>query len=177
PLLAEYTAPAFAASTNAITRTLFPHQYDGYLWMHRAALVVRTLAMTLSDLQFVAKRHVETGLLDLASLPATFNPAAPAAAAIDPLARLAAFMKFHHAWSDDNLSMTAMVERLVADAGYTNHLFALDVETLTTWPAADVEWLTSAAGLDAAYPNAYRQIESWKRLERAIAIVQTLNGA
>jgi hypothetical protein len=174
-LLGEYTAPAFAGSANAITRALFPNPFDGYFWMHRAALVARTPAMTLADLRFVTNRHAETATLDFAALPATFNPAS--AAALDPLLRLAAFMKFHHTWSDANLAMTDMVERLIADAGYTSALFAADVETLTTWPQADVAWFTAAGNVDAAYPAAYQRIEAWKRLERAIAIAQLLNGA
>lgn len=177
PLLEEYTDPAFVSSSAALSRATDQEKFDGYYWMHRVALVLRTFKVALPELDWMLRTHAQTDVLDLDTLPIVLAvpPAVPDVAPIDRLLDLADFMKFHHDHSEDDLSMLAVAERLITDPGYTAPMFGADVERLTEWPAADVA--TLAGALDIAFPAGYAKIGAWRRLTRAFLMLRRLNAS
>lgn len=177
PLLEDYTDPAFVGSSAALSRATDQNKFDGYYWLHRVAMLLRTLKITLAELDWVLRTQAQTDVLDLDTLPVVFAvaPALPDVASIDELLNLSDFMKFHHDHSEDDLSMLAVVERLINDGAYNGAMFGADVERLTEWPAADVA--TLAGALDVAFPAGYAKIDAWRRLTRAFLILRRLNGS
>ena len=163
-------------ASSAITSDAFPGLFQGYYWLYRVALVLKTLGITYPDLLWIVKDQPQTGLLDFTQLPISFNPAFPPTT-LAPLIALSDFMRVHHAWSDDTLSLLDVIDRLISDAAYTNALFSADVETLTGWTASDVETLTAANAIDVAYPADYIKVDAWLRLQQAFTILQRLNAS
>ena len=176
PVLQDFLDPAFVNASSTITSDAFPELFQGYYWLYRVALVLKTLAVTYSDLLWIVQNQAQTALLDFTQLPISFNPAVPPTT-LTPLVALADFLRMHHAWSDDSVSLLDVIGRLISDATYTNALFAADVETLNGWTASDVQALTSANAIDIAYPAAYVRVDAWQRLQQAFTILQRLNAS
>lgn len=173
PILEDFTDSAFVTSVSAITNAPpYEEEVRAAYWLHRVALVIRTLRITFADLDWIVRRHAAAGITNFGGLPLD---AAAAPAALAPLLDLAEVMRLHHDFSDGQVSLLAMLERLIADAAYTRPLFAADAELLMRWPRADVETLTNS--LDLAYPAAYRTMPGWRRLQEAFDILLRLNAA
>jgi hypothetical protein len=176
PILADLLDPPFVNTSSAITAAAFPELFQGYYWLYRVSLILKTLSVTYSDLLWIVKTQAQTGLLDLTQLPIVFQPASPPAT-LAPLVALADFLQVHHAWSDDTTSLLDVIDRLIGDPAYTNILFAADVESLNGWTAADVQALTAPNAIDPVFPADYVKVDAWQRLKRAITILSRLNAA
>lgn len=174
PILRDFLDPGFVTANSAITSDAFPELFQAYYWLYRVALVLKNLAVTFSDLLWIVETQAQTNLLDFTQLPISFNAAVPPVT-LPPLIDLADFLRIHHAWSDDTVSLLDVVNRLINDATYTNALFAADVEKLNGWTASDVQALTAANAIDLAYPAAYIKVAGWQRLQQAFTILQRLN--
>ena len=173
-LLELYTDPAFIASSAALTPATDADEFEGYYWMHRGGLLLRTLKVTLPELDWMIRTSAQTGVLDLATLPLRFDDDPPAVGAIDRLLDLSDLIQFHHARSDEFVSLIAMIDRLLGDPGYTAALFGAETELLTEWPAADVATLVGS--LDLAFPGDYAKWAGWSRLKKAFPMLARLNA-
>ncbi|MGA9768040.1 MAG: neuraminidase-like domain-containing protein [Blastocatellia bacterium] len=176
-LLEYYLDPAFINSSSAITYAAYKPQYDGYYWLHRISIILRALQVTYFDLDWIRRNNARTGVLNPLRIPVVFDAGKLAIAPIEAFLNLVEYMQFHHARSNQTVSMLAIIDRLIADNTYTNALFGADVELLTGWVAADIEQLTAADGLAVTFPVAYRQIDAWQRLKKAVLTVQNLNAS
>jgi hypothetical protein len=177
PLFEDFTGDAFVASTKPLTAKVHAKRHVGYYWLHRVALVLKKMKMTFSDLQWTINHHAQTGVLDWKSLPLVYDDTIPAIASLNTFLNLADFMATHWRYSDTAVSMLEIVEKLITDASYDNVAFSKDVELLTGWNAADIEYLTTANVLDLSYPAAYHKILNWQRLAKAVEIISRLNGS
>lgn len=172
PILDDFSAPAFIAAGDTIENSgTYANLYTAYYWLHRVALIVNTLTMTADDLDWLIQFHGQTATLDFADLA---NPIT--ATRISELLDLAGFMRFHHAYSDETISMLVLMKRLIADVSYTNDKFGDDAEALAGWRSADVKKLTDANVIDLAYPAAWQHFSGWRRLTRAMEILQKINA-
>ncbi|HEX2062357.1 MAG TPA: neuraminidase-like domain-containing protein [Thermoanaerobaculia bacterium] len=174
-LLELYTDPAFLTSSAALAPATHATEITGWFWIHRAALLLRTLKVTGAELEWMIRTHAQSGVLDLATLPLVFDDDPPAVASIDRLLDLSDLMQFHHARSDEFVSLLDMIDSLIDDPGYTTSLFGAETELLTEWPAADVE--TLATSLDIAYPAGFATWAGWKRLRQAFPMLTRLNAS
>jgi len=170
PLLEEYTADGFAKSTIPVTRAAFKDQYDGFYWLHRAATVCLAFAVTSPDLDWMLREPAKKGVLDLAVLPVVFD--ASRASTPAPLLNLGDFLRLSRAVAKADLSLLAVVDRLIANVYGNAEGLAADVEKLTGWPKADVK---AVIELDDGLA-AYQKIEAWQRLQKAVAMLKRLNG-
>lgn len=176
PLIDDYTDALFVGSSAAVTYAPpYDNLIDGYYWLHRVALIVRTLKLTFAELAWLIERQVQTGVLDFDVLPVKYDATIPAVAPLAAAIELAEFAQLQHAYRTEDLSLFDVVERLIADAGYANDLFATDVEQLTDWPAVDVERLTDPGVIDAQYPVDYRRVGTWRDLRKSVLMLQRLN--
>lgn len=175
-LLDDYQAAGFAASSAAVTSAAFPDLFNAYRFLHRVALVLAKTRAGFGDLAWLRRTQPQTAVLDFATLPSVYDDTVPAVASIDGLLDLARLMELHHAFSTPDLSLLDMLDRVISDGTYANDLFAADVETLTTWPAADLRALTAANALTAAYPAAYTRVAAWDRLVRCFDLLMRING-
>jgi hypothetical protein len=174
-IMAELLDPAYVASGAAITADAFPGLFVDFYWLHRVALILKTVGADDSDLLWIEDQPATKAIFDLAALPlAAAGTTATSPAQFRALLGLAEFMQWHHQWSDGKLSLLDVVHRLVADAGYTSELFGADVEALAGWTAADVKAL--ADGLDIAYPASYRTSDGWRRLNQCFTVLQAVTG-
>ncbi|HXO37266.1 MAG TPA: hypothetical protein VN872_01440, partial [Candidatus Acidoferrum sp.] len=175
-LLPDFLDPNFINASSAITSTAFPELYQGYYWLHRTALVLKTLAIKYADLLWIQKDKAQTGVLDFGSLPLVYNAAVPPATLL-PLINLSDFMQLHHAYSDDSISLLDVVDRLINDAAYNNVQFGSDAESLAGWTSADVQALTAANAISIVFPADYAKADAWQRLKKAFSILQRLNAS
>jgi hypothetical protein len=244
-LLPDFLDPGFVNASSAIASTAFPELYQGYYWLHRAALVLKAVAATDSDLLAVEGNTGTMGVLDLNLLPleftavvgtnaapgssnlvlqsvppnfppngtitligpqsvklgyalagTTLNVSSPIPQSVGaiaagttvtaipvsgvpllPLLNLAEFMQLHHSYSDDTVSLLAVVNRLITDATYTSALFGADVESLAGWTSSDVQALTAPNTISAVFPADYAKVDAWQRLKKAFSILQRLNAS
>jgi hypothetical protein len=177
PLLEDFTAPSFVTPNSAISYATHQDYYDAYYWLHRVALVIKRLVVSLTDLEWLIRFRGRTDVLDFATLPLVFDPTIPAVASLAQLLNMVDFMQLSHRYSDEQLTLLEIVERVITDATYDNVKFSADVELLTEWGAADVKFLTDPANLDIAYPADYAKVVNWTRLAQAFAMLNQLNGA
>lgn len=168
--------PGFVNASSAIDAAGFPIVFQGYFWLYSVAQILKTLAITYSDLLWIVKRQAALALLDFTQLPVVFN-GATVPTGLTPLVVLADFMRMHHSWSDDTTSFTDVIDRLIDDPGYTNQMFAADVEALNGWTASDVQTLTTPNAIDAVFPAGYLKVEAWQTLRQAFTILGRLNAA
>jgi hypothetical protein len=176
PLLDDYLAASFAGSSAAVTAAAFPDLFNAYRFLHRVALVLGRTKAIFADLEWLRRTQPQTGVLDFATLPLAFDDTVPAIVSPEGLLDLARLMELHRAFSTPDLSLLDMLDRVISDGAYTNDLFAADVERLTTWPKADVQALTAANVLTAAYPAAYTHVAAWDRLVRCFDLLMRVNG-
>lgn len=177
PLLEDFTGPSFVSSTSAITYATDQQKYDAYYWLHRVALTIKKLAVTLAELQWLVRFQPQTDVLDFGTLPLVFAPTVPAVASLPRALDVADFIQLNHRYSDEALSFFEVVEKVMTDATYDNVKFSADVELLTDWGAADVKYLTDLNTIDVAYPGNYQRVVNWTRLSEAFAILGKLNGS
>lgn len=177
PLLPDFLDANFVNASSAITPDAFPELYQGYYWMHRVALILKTLAITFTDLQWIVMDQAATGVIDVGKLPLTYNPAV-SPTGLNALIDLADLMLLHHTMSQDDLTLLDIIDKLIhPPAGsYTNTQFAADLDTLAQWTPSDVGWLTAAGNLDLVFPAGYQNADGWRRLVQAITILQALNA-
>lgn len=176
-LLNDFLDNAFAASSAAITAAGFPDLFNAYRWLHRVALVANKTKAGFGDLDWLRRNAAPAAVLDFMTLPLAYDDVTPAIASAAALLDLARCMQLHHAYSTEMLSLLDVLDRVIADGTYTNDQFALDVETLTAWPRADVQALTAANALTTAYPAGYAKAAAWDRLARCFDLLVRLNAA
>lgn len=170
-LLQDFLDAGFAGSASALTPAAFPALFQAFYWLHRVALVLGKSKAGFIELDWAMRNAAATGVLDFTTLPLAFDPNLPAVTPPGPLLDFARFIELEHAFPLPGLSLLDVLDRVVADAAYTNAMFAADVGTLTGWPEADVQLLTTAGTLDAAYPAAFRSVLSWDRLVRCFDLL------
>ena len=120
-LMLEFLDPAFVASGAGVTLDTFPNLVQDYYWLHRVALVLKTVAATDSDLSWITDNAAAKGILDLNALPLTGAGAtATSPMQFKAVLALAEFMAFHHGWSDGKTSLLDVVDQLITNAGYTS---------------------------------------------------------
>ena len=176
-LIVDFTETAFVTSTDALTHAAHADRHLAYYWLHRVALVIRKIKVSFSDLEWIILRHTPADVLYFKTLPLVYNATVPAVASLSAFLNLSDYMQMHHLYSDADISMLGIVEKVITAATYDNVAFSKDVESLTGWNAADIKHLTDAGVLDVSYPTAYQKILNWKRLEKAVAMTDKLNGS
>ena len=174
-LLDDFLASAFTGSSAALAEAGFPEQFRGYRWLHRVALVLGKATVNYADLAWLRANSAATGTIDFAALPLVYvaEPAAPFQ--FEALLDLARMVQLKLGFNSAPSSLFGVLQRLIADAGYTAALFAADAEALAGWPRADVA--AFVARLDAAYPADYRKVAGWNRLARGFDLLRRINGA
>lgn len=176
-LLEDFTSDSFVNSTDSLTSAVHADRYAGYYWLHRVAMIIKKMKVSLSDLEWIFSYQAQTEVLDLQSLPLVYDLSVPAVASLPRFLNLSDYLQLHKRYSDETVSLLAIVERVITDGAYDNGKFSVDVELLTEWKAADIKYLTDANRLDAAYPLAFAKVANWTRLARAMAILTRLNSS
>jgi peptidoglycan hydrolase-like protein with peptidoglycan-binding domain len=181
-LLAILSDPALVARTvvdgletyaNDVTAGAFPDVFAAYRLLQKIALVLsRQKLASVDDLTWLLARHAAFGLLDLAALPVTADPAA---SLFPSWLALTKWLDFHARYPEpEDVTLRGVYD--AADA-LDPTLFA-QLATLTAWPEADIDTIAATLGLSyAADANDWLSPDTYLRVERAAKAVKRLGVA
>lgn len=178
-LLEDFTDASFVGSLSVITLSdaAYKEKYDAFYWLHRVAVLIRKLKLSFKELEWIALYHPQANLLNIQTLPPSYDETIPALASLNTFLNLADYMRLQRRYSDQATSLFDVVEKLITDATYDNEKFGSDLKGLTGWNEPDVIYLTNAGVLDISYPADFVKIETWNRLANAVAMIEKLNGS
>lgn len=178
PLANTFSNPTFIASRNAIVSTSSALCFDHYYWLHRVSLLINKLNLNLEELNWLIHYNYkfkpdtkpdERDILDFRTLPIDGSVDTTAYTRFLNLYDLIALQRAH---STKQLSVLEIITKIDTDLGYKEVDFAADMHSLhNEWQPSDVEKLT------LSYLKDYAYAATWQQLEKALTLIQKLNGS
>lgn len=138
-----------------VTPDSFPEIYASWRLLHKVSMVLARLRIDDDVLGWLLDHAPAHGVLDFSALPVTGSPAQPLVA---PWRTLVSWVRLRAEYPEpEGVSLTDIIDRAATPGTPVTDVRDL-VETLTTWPAADL------AVLDGDDPATYSRIDDWLRL-------------
>jgi hypothetical protein len=187
-LAALLTSDALIDPTNTpaappvISPATFPHQYQALRLLHKMTLFVRSARLQPTEVAWLLAHSAELGWLELDRLP--YDVVADTGDKVsfeqwlqlqDALALLRAYPPVGNPADPDHpLSFPALLE-LALEPSASRADVLTQLAALTGWDAAALDALDQRFGFSAADLLAYRQPETYRRLETAATLLRRLN--
>ncbi|MCK1642484.1 hypothetical protein IVA95_34240 [Bradyrhizobium sp. 157] len=169
--LMTHLTVTFAPTIGVVDYATLPTTFNGWFWAGRVALLLKTWKLTLPEWEKLSALTASAKLIDPMTLPLT---TASAVASVEQMSRQSQLLHFRDGMPETDVKFLDVLTSLNGGA-YTVASFAADVHGMNeAWSAADAEELVTA--LSPSYPSDYLLAETWERLRRAFAFIDSLSA-
>ena len=175
-LLAVLTDPSFAGSTDPITLTNFPAQFQAIQLFDKVAVLVRALRLVAADLTWLVTNALVYGGLDFTQVPVASTQAA---LSLPPLLTTLLTIKLARLWTA--APPASPVKTLydiiggVATNALANAVAAQTaLATITGWPQADI--VSFATAINLSFPADYTRPAAYDALRNLEAMAATAHA-